>query len=80
MQGEQGKLVCRYLFMRSENEPAPWTTDGERSVSHTATQPAVTSALTALAVLADLSQPWWCVQTQETGPGRGRCQLMPWLT
>ena len=28
LQGEQGKLVCRYLFMRSDNEPAPWITDG----------------------------------------------------
>ena len=28
VQGNQGKLVCRYLFMRSDNEPAPWASDG----------------------------------------------------
>lgn len=26
--GNQGPLVCRYLFVRADNEPAPWSTDG----------------------------------------------------
>jgi len=26
--GVQGKLVCRYLFMRCDNEPAPWSSEG----------------------------------------------------
>jgi len=26
--GAQGKLVCRYLFMRCDNEPAPWSSEG----------------------------------------------------
>ena len=26
--GNQGKLVCRYLFRRCDNEPAPWASDG----------------------------------------------------
>jgi hypothetical protein len=27
--GEQGFLICRYLFVRCDNEPAPWSSDGE---------------------------------------------------
>jgi E3 ubiquitin-protein ligase UHRF1 len=27
-QGSQGLLMCRYLFVRCDNEPAPWTADG----------------------------------------------------
>ena len=27
--GAQGKLMCRYLFVRSDSEPAPWASDGE---------------------------------------------------
>ena len=26
--GGQGMLMCRYLFVRCDNEPAPWTADG----------------------------------------------------
>ena len=26
--GSQGMLMCRYLFVRCDNEPAPWTADG----------------------------------------------------
>jgi hypothetical protein len=26
--GNQGPLVCRYLFVRADNEPAPWSTEG----------------------------------------------------
>lgn len=26
--GNQGPLMCRYLFVRADNEPAPWSTDG----------------------------------------------------
>ena len=26
--GAQGKLVCRYLFIRADNEPAPWSSEG----------------------------------------------------
>jgi hypothetical protein len=26
--GTQGQLMCRYLFVRCDNEPAPWTADG----------------------------------------------------
>ena len=26
--GEQGFLICRYLFVRADNEPAPWSSDG----------------------------------------------------
>ena len=29
--GAQGKLMCRYLFMRCDSEPAPWASDGEHS-------------------------------------------------
>ena len=28
--GAQKMLMCRYLFVRCDNEPAPWTSDGER--------------------------------------------------
>jgi hypothetical protein len=27
--GLQGPLVCRYLFVRADNEPAPWSSGGE---------------------------------------------------
>ncbi|KAH6837848.1 Zinc finger RING family protein [Perilla frutescens var. hirtella] len=27
--GQQGFLVCRYLFVRCDNDPAPWTTDDQ---------------------------------------------------
>ena len=26
--GTQGQLVCRYVFIRCENEPAPWSSEG----------------------------------------------------
>ena len=26
--GAQGKLVCRYLIIRCDNEPAPWSSEG----------------------------------------------------
>ena len=26
--GAQGQLVCRYLFIRADNEPAPWSSEG----------------------------------------------------
>ncbi len=25
--GAQGQLMCRYLFVRCDNEPAPWSSD-----------------------------------------------------
>ena len=28
--GAQGQLVCRYLFVRADNEPAPWSSEGAR--------------------------------------------------
>lgn len=28
--GNQGKLVCRYLFIRCDNAPAPWSSEGKR--------------------------------------------------
>ena len=28
--GAQKQLVCRYLFVRCDNEPAPWSSEGER--------------------------------------------------
>ena len=28
--GAQGKLMCRYLFVRCDNEPAPWSSEGAR--------------------------------------------------
>ena len=27
--GQQGQLVCRYLFIRCDNEPAPWSEEGK---------------------------------------------------
>ena len=27
--GAQGMLMCRYLFRRCDNEPAPWSVEGE---------------------------------------------------
>lgn len=30
--GNQGKLVCRYVFRRCDNEPAPWASDGALTV------------------------------------------------
>lgn len=27
--GQQGQLVCRYLFVRCDNEPAPWSSEGK---------------------------------------------------
>ena len=32
--GAQGYLVCRYLFIRCDNAPAPWSSEGQRS-AHT---------------------------------------------
>lgn len=29
--GTQGQLMCRYLFVRCDNDPAPWTADGARA-------------------------------------------------
>ena len=29
--GAQGYLVCRYLFIRCDNAPAPWSSEGRRS-------------------------------------------------
>ena len=26
--GKQEQLMCRYLFVRCDNDPAPWTADG----------------------------------------------------
>lgn len=26
--GAQGKLMCRYLFVRADNHPAPWSSEG----------------------------------------------------
>lgn len=26
--GAQGQLVCRYVFIRCDNEPAPWSSEG----------------------------------------------------
>ena len=28
--GAQGMLMCRYLFVRCDNDPAPWSSEGER--------------------------------------------------
>lgn len=30
--GAQGPLVCRYLFVRCDNEPAPWSSEGAQEV------------------------------------------------
>ncbi len=30
--GAQKQLVCRYLFIRCDNEPAPWSSEGKHSV------------------------------------------------
>ena len=27
--GAQSQLVCRYLFIRCDNEPAPWSSEGK---------------------------------------------------
>ncbi|KFM29258.1 E3 ubiquitin-protein ligase ORTHRUS 2 [Auxenochlorella protothecoides] len=32
--GAQGPLMCRYLFMRCDNEPAPWSSEGEGVWDH----------------------------------------------
>lgn len=32
--GNQGPLVCRYLFVRADNEPAPWSTEGAPCSAH----------------------------------------------
>ena len=29
--GAQGYLVCRYLFIRCDNAPAPWSSEGPRN-------------------------------------------------
>ena len=29
--GAQKQLVCRYLFVRCDNEPAPWSSEGKPS-------------------------------------------------
>ena len=31
--GAQKQLVCRYLFVRCDNEPAPWSSEGEPPIS-----------------------------------------------
>ena len=30
--GKQGFLMCRYLFVRADNEPAPWSSEGARAL------------------------------------------------
>jgi hypothetical protein len=32
--GAQKQLVCRYLFIRCDNEPAPWSSEGGPSCSN----------------------------------------------
>ena len=32
--GAQGFLMCRYLFVRCDNEPAPWSSEGARGGSN----------------------------------------------
>jgi len=32
--GKQEQLMCRYLFVRCDNEPAPWTADGSFMFGH----------------------------------------------
>lgn len=31
--GMQTFQVCRYLFVRCDNEPAPWSTEGEHALT-----------------------------------------------
>lgn len=62
--GTQGPLVCRYLFVRCDNEPAPWSSED------TGDRPSAGAQLPAEALeemkLADRGQvfsmcdkPWW---------------------
>ena len=30
--GAQGFLMCRYLFVRCDNEPAPWSSEGAQTL------------------------------------------------
>lgn len=32
--GAQGFLICRYLFVRCDNEPAPWSSEGVCTDDH----------------------------------------------
>ena len=32
--GAQNFLMCRYLFVRADNSPAPWSSEGATLISH----------------------------------------------
>ncbi|XP_043724892.1 E3 ubiquitin-protein ligase ORTHRUS 2-like isoform X2 [Telopea speciosissima] len=55
--GIQGKKVCRYLFVRCDNEPAPWTSDehGDRPRS----LPAVPELMNATDITERKEIPHW---------------------
>ena len=42
--GNQGPLVCRYLFVRADNEPAPWSTEGAPAAPTLCCRPAAVPA------------------------------------
>lgn len=59
--GNQGPLVCRYLFVRADNEPAPWSTDdhGDRPTEELpeAAQKEMRQAKGTVYRMSD--KPWW---------------------
>ncbi|XP_042500274.1 E3 ubiquitin-protein ligase ORTHRUS 2-like [Macadamia integrifolia] len=55
--GIQGKKVCRYLFVRCDNEPAPWTSDehGDRPRS----LPAIPELISVTEITERKESPHW---------------------
>ncbi|KAI9106904.1 hypothetical protein K1719_022432 [Acacia pycnantha] len=64
-QGVQGFKVCRYLFVRCENEPAPWTSDdhGDRPRRRL---PEIQELQEAVAVIEREEDPSWGYDEQNT--------------
>lgn len=62
--GNQGFLVCRYLFVRCDNEPAPWSSDeaGDRPGFETRLPKEATEELSKAdkgQVVSMADSPWW---------------------
>ncbi len=63
--GAQGYLVCRYLFIRCDNSPAPWSSEGATQLL-----PWVLLPLTC-----PLSQAAFCLACSRSGASRHSGQL-----
>ncbi|KAK9846356.1 hypothetical protein WJX81_002222 [Elliptochloris bilobata] len=60
--GAQGKLVCRYLFIRCDNEPAPWSSEdtGDQPWDVDLPAEALTEIKAAKGTVCEMgAKPWW---------------------